>query len=263
MCTGLVTVRAVLRLDEEHPRLLRPSPPASSPAHWPDAESDDHATTSSTSCFLIIHRRSPSRGSHSSRAMRRRNHRPVALLGQLASRRLPVVRTRSATARRERLVGGRPPQSPSPRRRGDARGYRRPARRTSLAPTGRRWRARAAARPDRARWRRPSRSERSRAAGVELARRAVPTIDSGSPTSRASASARARTSSGGGSMSSVNGIARFWITVSCVEQHRALADDAEAIDGGEPVGAVGDRRRRPAEDADVAGVRQRRAGRRG
>ena len=37
-----------------------------------------------------------------------------------------------------------------------------------------------------------------------------------------------------------------------VEQHGALADDAEPIDGGEPVGAVGDRRRRPAEDADLA-----------
>ena len=45
-----------------------------------------------------------------------------------------------------------------------------------------------------------------------------------------------------------------------VEQHRALADDAEAIDRGEPVVAVGDRRRRPAEHPDVAGLRQDRPG---
>ena len=32
------------------------------------------------------------------------------------------------------------------------------------------------------------------------------------------------------------------MTVSSIEQHGALADDAEAIDGGEPVGAVVDRR---------------------
>ena len=69
-----------------------------------------------------------------------------------------------------------------------------------------------------------------------------------------------RTSSGGGSISSVNGIARFCMTRQRLEQHRALADDAEAIDDGQPVGAVGDRAGRPAEQLDVAAIGQRRAG---
>ena len=45
-----------------------------------------------------------------------------------------------------------------------------------------------------------------------------------------------------------------------LEQDGARADDADAIDDGEPLGAVADRRRRTAEEAYRAGVGQRRAG---
>ena len=45
-----------------------------------------------------------------------------------------------------------------------------------------------------------------------------------------------------------------------VEQHGARAHDSEAIDRGEPVGAVGDGGGWPAEQAHRAGVGQRRAG---
>lgn len=41
-----------------------------------------------------------------------------------------------------------------------------------------------------------------------------------------------------------------------LEQHGPLTDDAETIEGGEPVGAVGDLRRGPAERAHVSGIGQ-------
>ena len=49
---------------------------------------------------------------------------------------------------------------------------------------------------------------------------------------------------GGGSISSVNGMDAVLDHGQLIEQHRALADDAEAVDEREPFGAVGDRRRR-------------------
>ncbi len=45
-----------------------------------------------------------------------------------------------------------------------------------------------------------------------------------------------------------------------IEEHRALADDAEAIDGREPVGTVGDGGRGAPEHAYLSRVRKRRAG---
>src|SRR5207247_3805174 len=43
-------------------------------------------------------------------------------------------------------------------------------------------------------------------------------------------------------------------------QHRPVADDAEAIENGEPLGAVGDVGRGTAEERHGSGVRQRRPG---
>ena len=61
-----------------------------------------------------------------------------------------------------------------------------------------------------------------------------------SPTSLPSLSTSSRTSAGSGSRSSVSDIAMFCASGELIEQNDPLADDAEAIDGGEPVGAVGD-----------------------
>ena len=49
--------------------------------------------------------------------------------------------------------------------------------------------------------------------------------------------------------------------MTIVEKDRAVADDPEAVDRDEPVGAVADRGRRAPEHGNLAGIRQRCPGR--
>ena len=83
----------------------------------------------------------------------------------------------------------------------------------------------------------------------------------GQPTSRASARRAPAPTAGGGSISSVNGIARFWITVSASSSTaRSLTmPNRSTVASQSALSSIA--RRRPAEHADLARVGQRRAGR--
>ena len=105
---------------------------------------------------------------------------------------------------------------------------------------------------------RPSR-RRTRSAGSSCATGRAQ-ARSGIPTSAARPTARIRTSSGGGSMSSVNGIDRFCTTVSASSSTaRWLTMPKRSTRASQSRAGV-DGRRGPAEHPHLAPIRQRRAG---
>ena len=89
----------------------------------------------------------------------------------------------------------------------------------------------------------------------------LPLIPSASiPQARASAATRAATSGGTGSIYSVERHRHVLLDGRAFEQHAARADDAEAIERGEPLVAVGDVGGQLAEYADLPLIREARAG---
>ena len=192
-------------------------------------------TTSSASCFLICIRESPFVD-----ILAEQTAKPPtsARLGQPAGR---AIQGEHAAGDRggERLIGGHGHDG------GAAAGRRRTARarRSGRRPRdrGRRSGDPAGSPADRA----PARARSARACAIAAS--SAPTgrshCDEGMSSSRASSAARLATSSGNGSMSSVNGNREILQQRQRLEQHGALGHDAETVDDGQPLGAVGDRGR--------------------